>query len=110
MRGAGGQRGARRGRAPSPGPLCTSLEAGGTKDFEVEAWLVLLGPRGMAPELAQKIGANVQKVLATPQMRKRTEGLGFETYQASPPEIAAKIRTELRTNAEVIKRVGAKAN
>ncbi|TMH69075.1 MAG: tripartite tricarboxylate transporter substrate binding protein [Betaproteobacteria bacterium] len=88
----------------------TVEEAGGPKDFEVEAWLVLLGPRGMAPELAQKIGADVQKVLATPQMRKRTEGLGFETYQASPPEIAAKIRTELRTNAEVIKRVGAKAD
>src|SRR2546425_5339431 len=74
----------------------TVEEAGGPKDFEVEAWLVLLGPRGMAPELARKIGADVQKVLATPEMRKRTEALGFETYQASPPEIAAKIRAELK--------------
>ena len=88
----------------------TVEEAGGPKDFEVEAWLVLLGPRGMAPELAQKIGADVQKVLATPEMRKRTEGLGFETYRASPAEIAAKIKTELKTNAEVIKRVGARAD
>jgi tripartite-type tricarboxylate transporter receptor subunit TctC len=88
----------------------TVEEAGGPKNFEVEAWLVLLGPRGMVPELAQKIGADLQKVLMTPEMRKRTEGLGFETYQASPPEIAAKIRAELKTNAEVIKRVGAKAD
>jgi tripartite-type tricarboxylate transporter receptor subunit TctC len=88
----------------------TVEEAGGPKNFEVEAWLVLLGPRGMAPDLAHKIGADVQKVLATPEMRKRTEGLGFETYQASPAEIAAKIRAELKTNAEVIKRVGAKAD
>ena len=88
----------------------TVEEAGGPKDFEVEAWLVLLGPRGMAPELAQKIGTDVQKVLATPEMRKRTEGLGFETYQASPLEIAAKIRAELKTNAGVIRRVGAKAD
>jgi tripartite-type tricarboxylate transporter receptor subunit TctC len=88
----------------------TVEEAGGPKDFEVEAWLVLLGPRGIARDLAQKIGADVQKVLATPEMRKRTEGLGFETYQASPAEIAAKIRAELKTNAEVIKRVGAKAD
>src|SRR2546428_1221404 len=33
----------------------TVEEAGGPKDFEVEAWLLLLGPRGMAPELARKI-------------------------------------------------------
>jgi len=43
---------------------------------------VLLGPRGMAPELVRRIGAGVQKVLATPEMKKRTEALGFETYEA----------------------------
>jgi tripartite-type tricarboxylate transporter receptor subunit TctC len=79
------------------------------KNFEAVAWLVLLGPRGVPQELVRKIGADVGKALATPEMRKRTEALGFETYQANPAEIAAKIKAELRTNAEVIKRVGAKA-
>ncbi|HUQ76401.1 MAG TPA: tripartite tricarboxylate transporter substrate binding protein [Burkholderiales bacterium] len=88
----------------------TVEEAGGPKNFEVEAWLVLLGPRGMAPELVRKIGADVQRALGNPEMRRRTEALGFETYQANPPEIAAKIRAELKTNAEVIQRVGAKAD
>jgi tripartite-type tricarboxylate transporter receptor subunit TctC len=88
----------------------TVEEAGGPKDFEVEAWLVLLGPRGMAPELVRRLGADVQRALGNAEMRKRTEALGFETYQANPPEIAAKIRAELKTNAEVIQRVGAKAD
>jgi hypothetical protein len=43
-------------------------------------------------------------------MRKRTENLGFETYQATPQEIAEKMRSELKVNAEVIRRVGAKAD
>jgi tripartite-type tricarboxylate transporter receptor subunit TctC len=86
----------------------TVAEAGGPKDFEVVAWLVLLGPRGMSPELVGAIGNDVQNALATPEMGKRTQNLGFETFQASPAEIATKISSELRTNAEVIKRVGAK--
>jgi tripartite-type tricarboxylate transporter receptor subunit TctC len=86
----------------------TVEEAGGPKDFEAVAWLVLLGPRGLPQDLVRRIGADVQKALATPEMRKRTEALGFETFQANPAQIAAKIKAELRTNADVIKRVGAK--
>ena len=76
----------------------------------MQSWLVLLGPRGMAPELVRKIGADVHKVLGSAEMRKRTEALGFETYEAGPADINAKIRAELKTNAEVVKRVGASAD
>lgn len=88
----------------------TVAEAGGPRDFEVEAWLVLLGPRGLAPDLVKTIGAGAQKALGTPEMQKRTAGLGFETYSADPAQIAAKIKAELKTNAEVVKRVGARAD
>jgi tripartite-type tricarboxylate transporter receptor subunit TctC len=95
-------------RVPSHPDVPTVEEAGGPKDFEVEAWLVLVGPRGMPHDLVRKINADVQKALAAPEMEKRTRSLGFETYQAKPPEIDAKIRAELKANAEIIKRVGAK--
>ena len=97
-------------RVASHPDVPTVEEAGGPRDFEVESWIVLLGPRAMPQDLARKIGADVQKALATPEMRKRTENLGFETYPANPAEIAAKIKAELKTNAEVVKRVGAKAD
>jgi len=86
----------------------TVEEAGGPPHFEVESWLVLLGPRDMPAEVSRKIGTDVQKALAAPEMKKRTENLGFETYLATPEEIMAKVRAELKTNADVIKRVGAK--
>lgn len=95
-------------RLPSHPDVPTVAEAGGPKDFEVESWLVLVGPRGLAPDLARKIGADVQKALASPEMQKRTTALGFETMQASPAEITAKVKAELKTNADVVKRVGAK--
>jgi tripartite-type tricarboxylate transporter receptor subunit TctC len=88
----------------------TVEQAGGPKNFEVVSWLVLMGPRGLSPELARRIGADVEKALATPEMQKRTTALGFETFQANPAEIAAKIKAELAENADVVKRVGAKAD
>lgn len=97
-------------RLPGHPDVPTVEEAGGPKNFEVESWLVLLGPRGMAPDLVRKIGSDVDKALATPEMKKRTENLGFETYSATPADITAKIRSELKTNAEVVRRVGAKAD
>lgn len=83
-------------------------EAGGPKDLVVEARLVLLGPRGMPQGLVQKINADSRKALSTPEMLKRIENLGFEPYAPTPEEISEGIRSELKTNAEVIKRVGVK--
>jgi tripartite-type tricarboxylate transporter receptor subunit TctC len=76
----------------------------------VEARLVLLGPRGMPSALVEKIHAEAQKALDSPDMLKRTANLGFSPYQATPEEISKSIRDELKLNAEVIKRVGAKAD
>ncbi|HET7671259.1 MAG TPA: tripartite tricarboxylate transporter substrate binding protein [Burkholderiales bacterium] len=97
-------------RMPTHPDVPTVEEAGGPKNFEVESWLVLVGPRGLAPDLARRIGADVQKALNSPDMQKRTTALGFETMQASPADITAKVKAELKTNADVVKRVGAKAD
>jgi tripartite-type tricarboxylate transporter receptor subunit TctC len=95
-------------RLPSHPDVPTVEEAGGPKNYEVESWLVLLGPRGLPQDLVAKVYGDVSKALASPEMRKRTAALGFETFQASPPEITAKIRAELKTNGDVVKRVGIK--
>ena len=97
-------------RLPSHPDVPTVTEAGGPKNYEVESWLVLMGPRGLAPDLARKIGGDVQKALASPEMQKRTTALGFETLQMTPAEITAKVKAELKTNADVVKRVGAKSD
>src|SRR3989449_2181274 len=47
-------------RVASHPDVPTVEEAGGPRDFEVESWIVLLGPRAMPQDLARKIGADVQ--------------------------------------------------
>jgi tripartite-type tricarboxylate transporter receptor subunit TctC len=101
---------AAKNRLASHPDVPTVAEAGGPKDFAVEAWLALLAPRGTPQEVVRRIHADTQKAIATPEMQKRYAALGFEPLPISPEEIAAKIRADLKKNAEVIKRVGAKAD
>jgi tripartite-type tricarboxylate transporter receptor subunit TctC len=88
----------------------TVEEASGPRDFIVEAWLALLAPRGTPQEVVRRIHADTQKAIATPEMQKRYAALGFEPLPISPQEVAAKIRADLKKNAEILKRVGAKAD
>jgi tripartite-type tricarboxylate transporter receptor subunit TctC len=101
---------AAKNRLASHPDVPTVEEAGGPKDFVVEAWLALLAPRGTPQEVVRRIHGDTQKAIATPEMQKRYAALGFEPLPISPDEIAAKIRADLKKNAEVIKRVGAKAD
>jgi tripartite-type tricarboxylate transporter receptor subunit TctC len=99
-----------RQRDPLHPDIPTLGEVGGPKDLEVEARLVLLAPRGMQPALVEKINAEAEKALTSADMLKRTQNLGFSPYRVTPQEIAQSIRTELKVNAEVIKRVGIKSD
>lgn len=97
-------------RLPSHPDVPTVEQAGGPKDFVVEAWLALLAPRGTPQSVVRKINADTLKALDSPEMRKRLQNLGFAAMPASPEEVAEKIRHDLKKNAEIIKRVGATAD
>lgn len=101
---------AAKNRLASHPEVPTVEEAGGPKDFVVEAWLALLAPRGTPQEVVRRIHADTQKAIATPEMQKRYAALGFEPLPLSAEQVAAKIRADLKRNAEIIKRVGAKAD
>jgi len=97
-------------RLPSHPDVPTVEQAGGPKDFVVEAWLALLAPRGTPQSVVRRINADTLKALDSPEMRKRLQNLGFEALPASPEQVAEKIRVDLKKNAEIIKRVGASAD
>ena len=58
--------------------------------------LPIVAPPGASPALASSPFRELDPV--------------HQTYEANPAEIAARIKTELKSNAEVVKRVGAKAD
>jgi tripartite-type tricarboxylate transporter receptor subunit TctC len=83
----------------------TVAESGGPAGFEVAAWTGLLAPRGTPKALVDRIGQDVAKVLAEPDVRERFAAFGYEPFPQSPAEIAATMAADRKQYAEVIKRL-----
>ena len=82
----------------------TVAEAGGPAGFDVNSFVSLLAPKGLAPELAAKINADVQKVLADPEVKSRYNTFAFEALNWSPADIRRNADIKFKTYQKLIRR------
>jgi len=83
----------------------TFVEAG-FSDVNAYAFHGLIGPAGMPPEAVKTLAAAVQKALDNPEVRKRFEGAGTDTYWSGPKEFEEFVKTELVSWTAMIKEAG----
>ena len=88
----------------------TLAEAGGPAAMVVGAWLAIVAPRGTPPEVVRKINADVNKVLADPEILQQMRMLGFEPAPETPEQLADEIRADARKYGELVRRTGATAD
>jgi len=88
----------------------TIEEAGGPAGFEVGSWLALMAPRGTPPDVVRRINADVNRVLADPDVAVQLKNFGFEAAPGTPEQFAETIRIEAKKFGEVVRRTGASAD
>jgi tripartite-type tricarboxylate transporter receptor subunit TctC len=88
----------------------TVEEAGGPPGFEVGAWLALVAPRGTSAEVVRRINADVNRVLADPDVQLQLKNFGFEGAPGTPEQLTETIRIEAKKFGEVVRRTGANAD
>jgi tripartite-type tricarboxylate transporter receptor subunit TctC len=88
----------------------TLAEAGGPAGMVVGAWLAVVAPRGTPPEVVRKINADVNKVLADPDILQQMRTLGFEPAPETPEQFADEIRADAKKYGELVRRTGATAD
>jgi tripartite-type tricarboxylate transporter receptor subunit TctC len=76
--------------------------------YEVSVWFGISGPKGMPPEIAGKLNAAVNAVLANPRLKERFHDLGGEPMPMSPAEFGKLIADETAKWAKVVKSAGLK--
>jgi tripartite-type tricarboxylate transporter receptor subunit TctC len=91
-------------RLPQMPDVPTAIEAGGPAGFEVNSFVVILAPKGVAPALRNKIHADVLKALADPDLLARFNNFAFEALNWSPEEIVKAIAAKAKINEELIRR------
>jgi tripartite-type tricarboxylate transporter receptor subunit TctC len=82
----------------------TVAEAGGPAGFEVNSFVSLVAPKGIAAEVSNKINADVLKVLADPEVKARFDTFAFETITWSPAEIRRNADAKGKVYEQLIQR------
>jgi tripartite-type tricarboxylate transporter receptor subunit TctC len=97
----------------SPGPSAVVPElpaiAASVPGYAFDLWWGVLGPPGMAKELAGSINAEINRALASAEMKDILAREGTEPYMQSPAEVAETIRSEIEGWKKVAARAGIKA-
>lgn len=84
-------------------PDVPTLQEAGVPGFDVASWQALYAPAGTPPAIVQRINAEVEKIIATPEMTARMEGLGLEHTPNSPQQFAEFGRQEIAKWTRIVK-------
>lgn len=74
--------------------------------FAATGWWVLMAPPGTPSAQVARLGSDLRKVLARPDVQEKFAQLGSQTRAMSPQELADFIRNERKLWGPVIRQVG----
>ena len=80
----------------------------GYPGFSGVAWVVLVAPANTPPPIVAKLNAEINKALASSDVREQIINLGAEPMSMSPDELGAFMKSELVKWTKVVKESGAK--
>ena len=87
-------------------PDVPTIAESGLPAFDYNLWVALFGPASLPADLVTKINADVQKIVALPDIRERLAGLGAEPMPMSAPEFRKFVRDEIQVSEKIVKAAG----
>ena len=80
-----------------------TIAESGLPGFDYNLWVGLFAPAGLPPELVAKISKDVERALASPEIKERFANLGAEPMPMTPAEFRAFTRADVETSAKIVK-------
>ena len=74
--------------------------------YEIAGWTAMMAPAGTRPEVVRRLHAEIEKILAQPDVKAEFERVGFEPLTATPDATDAFIRAERDKWAQRVKAAG----
>ena len=91
-------------------PQTPTVAESGYKGFEAVTWFGLLGPANLANSVVRTANTELNKVLNSPDLRKKLEDQGLNVTPSASDEFGKLIKADITKWAQVVKDSGAKAD
>jgi tripartite-type tricarboxylate transporter receptor subunit TctC len=90
-------------------PEIPTIDEAGVPGFENQTWFGIYAPAGLAKPIADRMNAELNKVIADPAVVERFTQLGFGPAGGTPAEFAAMVRRDSQRWVQVIRENNIKA-
>ena len=84
-------------------PDLPTLQEAGIHGFDVTSWNGMLAPAATAPDIIKRLNAEFNRIISTPEMKKRMIENGYEPVGGAPEKFGDFIRAEIAKWAPVVK-------
>ncbi|MGH8830207.1 MAG: Bug family tripartite tricarboxylate transporter substrate binding protein, partial [Polaromonas sp.] len=91
-------------RVPAFADVPTVAESGGPQGFEVIGWNAMAAPRGLPPEVTDKIKRDIEKALAEPDVLEKFKSFGYEPFPTTRAQFDQFVQSETKRFGDVIKK------
>jgi tripartite-type tricarboxylate transporter receptor subunit TctC len=88
-------------------PEVPTISEAGLPGFESYTWFGLFGPKGLDPQVVNRLNAAVKVALETPSVRERLVQLGNTPRWETPEQFRQTVKADRAKWAAVVKQVGA---
>ena len=84
-------------------PDVPTLAESGMKDFDLGTWFGVMAPAATPKDIVARLNAEMVKIIASPDFRKRMQEIGAEPVGDSPEQMARRIRDDTEKFARLVK-------
>jgi tripartite-type tricarboxylate transporter receptor subunit TctC len=84
-------------------PELPTVQETGIKGYDVTSWNGMLAPAGTPANIVQRYNSEFNRIISTPEMRKRMIDNGYEPVGGPPEKFGELIRAEIAKWAPVVK-------
>ena len=91
-------------------PEVPTMAESGLAGYELSSWQAVFAPAGTSKPIVDRLYAEIEKILKSPDITRRLGELGLDVSGMPPAELGALVRSDVVRLGKIVKESGATAN